>query len=157
LIFTYYSRIPQLVQLRELSDRLIGPSLAACRWYELCAVALLAGVSEEFVFRGTVEPWLSGWGTVASIIGCNLLFGLCHAVTPTYFLFATLVGCYLSLTLRWTAEPNLVVPIICHALYDLVAFVVIVRSRNRLKSTPEDAEVLQPEGDTDSHVFPASQ
>lgn len=144
LTFTYYTRFPALVRLRELTDSLVGTPLRACGWLDLCWIAILAGVSEEFLFRGVLQPWLATWGQLAAIIVCNLAFGLCHAITPTYFVFATIVGIYLSLTLRLTPEPNLAVPICCHALYDFVAFIVIrsARDKSDLQTSPNAAESL---------------
>jgi len=128
LALVYQSRMKRLIEIRELLQEVLGRPLAACGWFDLCALALLAGVSEEYLFRGVLEPWLCGWGPVVGLIACNILFGLCHAVTPLYAVLAGLVGVYLSLTLRLTNEPNLIVPISCHALYDLVAFTVVRKS-----------------------------
>ena len=128
LAVTYQSRASGLVQIRDLLRELLGRQLAACSWLDLCALALLAGVSEEFLFRGVLEPWLSGWGPLFGLVGCNILFSACHAVTPTYAVLAGLMGIYLSMTLRCTNEPNLIVPICCHSLYDLVAFAVVRKS-----------------------------
>lgn len=156
LTLIYRSRIRQLVELRELTSQLIGESLSACSWIELLAIAMLAGVSEECLFRGTIEPWLFGLGTVTAILVGNLLFGLCHALTPTYFLFAMVVGLYLSWTLRWTNPPNLLVPILCHGLYDFVAFAVIRKSHGKrdLQSSPNDDQATDAQVSPDSPVFP---
>jgi membrane protease YdiL (CAAX protease family) len=60
-------------------------------------------------------------------------------VTPTYGLLAGILGCYLSLTLRLSNEPNLIVPIISHALYDFVAFIAVASDwrRDHLQDLPE--------------------
>jgi membrane protease YdiL (CAAX protease family) len=127
LALVYQSRLGTLVQFRELVQKLLGKPLAACGWIDLCLIALSAGVAEEFLFRGVLEPCLSHWGALFGLITCNLLFGLCHAVNLTYFVYSALVGAYLSLTLKLCGEPNLLVPVSCHALYDLVAFGIIRR------------------------------
>lgn len=128
LVLVYQIRARSLIRIRELLRDTLGRSLAACHGLDLCVVALLAGVSEEYLFRGILEPWLSGWDRTTGFILSNCLFGLCHAVTPTYALLAALMGAYLSSTLFWTNEPNLFIPIFCHSLYDLIAFVVVRRS-----------------------------
>jgi hypothetical protein len=147
LAFTYFTRIPGLVRFRELTRELLHKPLVVCGWLDLCAVALSAGVAEEFMFRGVLEPWLSPLGTVFSILVCNLIFGLCHALTVTYFVFATVVGIYLSLTMKWTVEPNLVIPICCHALYDFAAFIAIRNSFGKRdeRVSPNDDPTSEPE------------
>ena len=129
------------MRIRRFLREALGGPLSACGWLDLCGLALLAGVSEEIVFRGVLEPWLSGWGPVVGFVVCNFLFGICHAVTPTYAVLAALMGAYLSTTLWWTKEPNLIVPIFCHALYDLVAFAV-VRDSYRRREARENIETL---------------
>lgn len=134
LAITYRSRLPSLVRIRELLHDVLGKPLAACGWLDLCVVAVLAGVSEEFLFRGVLQGWLSGWGWIAGLILTNILFGLCHAITPLYTVLAALLGVYLSMTFWLIDPPNLVIPICCHSLYDLIAFVV-VRREYRLRQT----------------------
>lgn len=159
LAFTYYTRIRCLVQFRELTRELIQKPLAACSWLDVCAIALSAGISEEFLFRGVVEPSLRSLGPLMSVLVCNLFFGVCHALTKTYFVFATIVGIYLSLTMRWTNEPNLIVPIGCHALYDLVALQLIRFSSRKsdAQDPPSDNASPEPEISPDCPVFLVSQ
>ncbi len=152
LVLVYQSSAPQLVQIRQLLREILGRPLAVCHWPDLCGLALLAGVSEEFLFRGMLEPWLSGFSPLIGLIVSNLLFGFCHAVTPTYAVLASLMGLYLSSTLWWTTEPNLLIPIICHALYDLVAFAVVRRSYS-----PDDPAFRRNEPETPSAEHTPSQ
>ena len=127
LTLTYYSRAKSLTEIRQLLLEFLGRSLSSCGWLDLCLVALLAGLSEECLFRGVLEPLIGRWNPALALILCNVIFGLCHAVTPLYFVYAMLLGIYLSFSVRWMSEPNLVVPIAIHALYDFVAFAVIRR------------------------------
>ena len=46
-------------------------------------------------------------------------------MTPSYAVFATLMGAYMGLVFHWT--DNLLPVIIAHALYDFVALVWILR------------------------------
>lgn len=144
LAFAYLTRLEKFVEIRGLLRDLLGKSLAACQFLDLCALALLAGVSEEFLFRGVMEPWLVRWGSVTAVVVTNLVFGLCHAVTPTYFVLATLMGVYLSSTMWWTYDPNLLIPVLCHSLYDLVAFLVVRQSFLRgLEQTSQQAAAVE--------------
>ena len=126
------------VDLRKQVLEILGESLAACRWYDLVALAVLAGVSEEILFRGVLEPWIGQWDPWLGMVAANILFALAHAVSPVYFVFALVIGIYFSLLNRsWDGadgswqEPNLLRPIVAHAVYDFVAFLFIVRDYRR--------------------------
>jgi len=159
LVVSYRSRIPSLVQIRELLRDFLGRPLMACGWLDLCAVALLAGVSEEFLFRGVLQGYLIGWGLVVTLVVTNILFGLCHAVTPLYAVIAALLGVYLSLTLSLLDPPNLLIPICCHSLYDLIAFVVVRNEyrANQLQLPPNVTEPIPTDNILDTPVVPDSQ
>jgi hypothetical protein len=124
--------------LRELVRRLLGPALAEASKAELFFIAVLAGVCEEALFRGVLEPWWSGPHWIVGFLTANLVFGLLHAVTRNYLILATAFGMYLSL-LTWTiAPPNLLRAIVCHAVYDFVAFLWLARLQRR--QTPGNSE-----------------
>lgn len=124
----------------ELMDRSIVPLLTRSRWYELPFMAVLAGVGEELMFRGFGQIWLTSLiGPLAALGVVNLIFGLAHAVTITYFIMATIAGLYFSLLTQLTEDYNLTIPIITHALYDYIAFLVLIhRSKSVHKATLAD-------------------
>lgn len=133
--------------LRRQVREMLGASLAACRWYDLAALALLAGVGEELLFRGVLEPWLGRINPWLGLIAANLLFGLAHAVSLRYLLYATVIGFYFSwLNTGWPGHPsplgpaNLLRPMLAHALYDFIAFQVIVHDYRRLGAGPSADE-----------------
>ena len=103
----------------------LGPSLVACRWYDLLLVALVAGIGEELLFRGVLHPKIG-------IVGSNILFGLVHFVTPVYALTAGLIGAFLGWLLD--VSDNLLAPILTHGLYDFLAFLVVAREFRRIDS-----------------------
>jgi membrane protease YdiL (CAAX protease family) len=117
-----------LHEIRQILLELLGPPLAACRWYELVGLALLTGFSEELLFRGVLQEWMGRWGVVFGLVGSNVLFGLAHFITPLYALIAGVLGMYLGALYRWPAEGNLVAPMLTHALYDFLAFLVVVQT-----------------------------
>jgi uncharacterized protein len=133
LLVTDRFRLSALERIKQLVLQILGPALAACRWYELVLVAALAGFGEELVFRGVVqrclERWLDfgGWGPIAGLIASNVIFGLLHLVTPTYAILAALMGVYFGVLLDATHPPNLVVPMLAHGLYDYLAFLLLRR------------------------------
>jgi membrane protease YdiL (CAAX protease family) len=134
LVVTDRFRFSALERIKRIVLQLLGPSLAACRWYELAFVAALAGFGEELVFRGVLqrlfERWLDfrGSGPIAGLIASNVIFGLLHFLTPTYAILAALMGIYFGLLLDATHPPNVVVPMLAHGLYDFLAFLLLRRA-----------------------------
>ncbi len=117
--------------LREIVRRLLGPAMAEASLFQLALIALLAGVCEEALFRGVLEPWWTGSHWLIGFVGTSLLFGMLHAVSWSYFAIATLFGAYLSLITWGIGEPNLLRAIVCHALYDFVAFLWLARLQRK--------------------------
>jgi uncharacterized protein len=118
-----------VVSIRRLLLETLAPGMARCNWADLLILAAIAGVSEEVLFRGVLQPWLEkGLGMAWGLIASNLLFGLVHAITPLYAVLATLVGIYLGLALDYGGERNLLTPIFIHGLYDFLAFLAIMKS-----------------------------
>ena len=129
-----------IVKLSDMVFRILGPPLCACRWYDLLVLAAMAGLCEEFLFRGFLQVWLAGdqaasMGSirlVVALLASNLVFGLLHPLTCMYVLLVFATGCYLGVV-GWldpipeTGHPNLIVPVIAHGVYDWIAFMVIVR------------------------------
>jgi hypothetical protein len=127
-------RFSALERMKRIVLQLLGPSLAACRWYELVFVAALAGFGEELVFRGVLQRLLERWldfggsGHIAGLIASNVIFGLLHFLTPTYALLAGLMGVYFGVLLDSTNPPSLVVPMVAHGVYDYLAFLLLRRA-----------------------------
>jgi hypothetical protein len=109
-----------LVELRQQVDRLLGTLFRHCTLAQMALVSSAAGVGEELLFRGVLQPLLLQWTHPAvALLSVGLLFGLAHAMSATYFVLATLAGIYLGgLAL---ACGNLVPPILAHGLYDFFA------------------------------------
>lgn len=120
-------------RIRNLLISTLGRPLAECRWHEMALLALLAGVCEELLFRGVIQPWLSRLGEPTGVIGTSLLFGFAHSVTPTYFLLASGIGFYLSGV--QAAAGHIAAPMLTHALYDWFAFRQIAREYRHRKAT----------------------
>ena len=118
-----------LQQIRQILQNTLGPSLVKHHWADLFVLAAIAGISEEILFRGLIQPWIeNSWGMMAGLLVSSLIFGLVHAATFLYFIMATAVSIYLGLYLDYDGTRNLLTPIIIHGLYDFFAFVVIVRA-----------------------------
>jgi len=118
-----------LQQIRKLLQETLGASLVKYHWTDLFVLAAIAGISEEILFRGVIQPWIeNSWGMLAGLLVSSLIFGLIHAVTPLYFIMATAVSLYLGLYLDYGDTRNLLTPIIIHGLYDFFAFLVILHA-----------------------------
>ncbi len=101
-----------------LIDQLID--LEALHGGHITALALLAAVPEELLFRGAALPELG-------VVGSALLFGLAHAVSRRYFLYATIAGLFLGLLMQWTG--GLWAPIAAHAAVDIIMLALLARNR----------------------------
>ena len=67
----------------------LGPALLMLAGY--FALFILAGASEEIIFRGYILQNLREWpGTILAVIMSSLLFGLVHGLNPNFNLFAAL-------------------------------------------------------------------
>jgi membrane protease YdiL (CAAX protease family) len=120
---------PAIQNIRKMLLETLGAALCRYRWPDFLVLSAIAGVSEEVLFRGVIQPWLeTAWGMAAGLIASNAIFGLLHAVTPLYALLAGLVGVYLGLCLDYGGQRNLLTPIIIHGVYDFLAFMVIMRA-----------------------------
>lgn len=123
-------------KIRRLLLETLGPNLHRYHWTDLFILALIAGISEEILFRGVIQPWLEiGWGWRVGLIVSNIIFGLVHAVTPLYAVLAALVGVYLGMSLDYEGDRNLLIPIIIHSLYDFLAFVMLMRAYRASRSS----------------------
>jgi membrane protease YdiL (CAAX protease family) len=126
LLWARRTRWGPIAQLVQVVERKIAPLFAGSTPGELLIVALLAGIGEEAFFRGVLQPWLdTRFSAPVALTITSALFGAAHWLTSTYALLATLVGLYLG----WLVlvSGNLLVPIVTHALYDLVALCILVR------------------------------
>lgn len=137
LLFALTYRIPirSFQQIKSFLIDALGPYLSECRWYDLAWVALVTGFAEELLFRAVLQSWLNHWGSTTSLLLSNLLFGLAHAVTPLYSVLAGSIGIYLGVLYQFAADGNLLVPALCHGLYDFVAFVIVRNSFRAQQNT----------------------
>jgi membrane protease YdiL (CAAX protease family) len=114
-----------LAEIRTFLETALGPALASASHLTLIVIALLAGVCEELLFRGVLQPLLG-------LVWTSLLFGLLHAVTVPYAVIAAVLGMYLGWQMEATGD--LVTPIVTHTLYDWLAFLVLRRRMSRRHS-----------------------
>jgi len=133
LVWFSHSQWGPLRRLMAEVDEFIAPLFARSSLADVTAIALLAGVGEELLFRGLIQAGLTELaGAGVALIAASLLFGLLHWVTRTYAVLAALFGVYLGGL--FLATGDLVAPIVTHAMYDVVALVYL-RQRGQTPPT----------------------
>ena len=125
---------PGLRRLHEYVERHLAPALAHLSLSEMAVVSLAAGLGEEILFRGLIQQGLKEWlgepnGLWLALATTSLFFGLCHFLTPAYFVVATLISVYLGLLFEQTGDVT--APIAAHAAYDFFALWWLTRQIKR--------------------------
>jgi len=117
---------PAVRRLVELVAEGLAPQLARGSLLVLAALALVAGLSEEALFRGVIQEALQQRVSPAvALVLTSLVFGLVHFASSTYVLFAAAMGFYLGSLFLLTE--NLLAPIVAHSVYDLAALIWVAR------------------------------
>ena len=131
-----------LASIRRLVELVVtqrGPLLDSQTIVGLAALACIAGIAEEVLFRGLIQPgltpWLTTWG---ALLVTSVLFGLVHFASRAYAAFATVMGMYLGALLLMV--DNLLAPIVTHGVYDFVALIYVAR-RYRMGSGARQSQI----------------
>jgi membrane protease YdiL (CAAX protease family) len=120
MLWSDRSTWPPIRRLREEIDRTLRPLFARCGLLDIALIGIAAGFGEELLFRGVVQGAVGAvTHPVVGLVVAGILFGVVHLVTPTYAVLAGVVGLYLGWLFLVTG--NLLVPIVVHATYDVVA------------------------------------
>ena len=105
------ARLPGVREVRQNISAVLVPLVGHVRFAEALALSCLAGLSEEVFFRGVLQREIG--------IGfASVIFGLLHALSLPYVLWATVVGGYLGWLAQWSG--NLWLPIVTHTVVDLI-------------------------------------
>ncbi len=138
-----------LLEIEEILQRVLVPSLRRCSAVQLALIAILAGVGEELCFRwalqGGVELVTRKLGSVlrgeygftvlerpglmeatAFFVAAgtvSIAFGAFHAVTRAYFWIASLMGFGFAMLAGFGG--GLIGAMLAHGLYDFLAFLWI--------------------------------
>lgn len=128
--------------LNRVAQQQLYPVFSQFSWAQLAVCAIAAGVCEELFFRGWLQCFLVGpvdaispWQprVALGVVLAGIGFGMCHALTPMYFVLASLAGIYFGVLL--VESSNLLIPITAHAVYDIL---VLIQLR-RQKFSPESS------------------
>ena len=122
-------------QMRADFERVVS-LFKDCTVADLFWISLAAGVGEEVLFRGFIQTYLGELTQpYFALVITSIVFGALHAVSVSYFIFATIVGLYLGGLFLWS--DNLLIPIAAHFLYDFVALSLGTRFPTILKPSPQ--------------------
>ncbi|GMI45487.1 hypothetical protein TrCOL_g3003 [Triparma columacea] len=119
--------IPPLKKVAEATESTILALLGSKRRLltsVIFAAALgsVAGLGEELLFRGCIQQGLGMYlPQLPSLLLTSFLFALGHAVTPLYALISFIASMYFGWVYLSTGD--LLIPIISHSLYDMVAVI----------------------------------
>jgi membrane protease YdiL (CAAX protease family) len=86
------------------------------------AIALLAAVGEELLFRGALQP-------LVGLVPMAVIFGLLHLTSIAHVIVASLSGLWLGWLYQWSG--SLWSPILAHLALDLVTGLLLTRSLGR--------------------------
>lgn len=112
-------------------ESVLVPLLGYLRWPEIVLLGILAGLSEEIFFRGVVQQEIGLWFA-------SIAFGLLHAVSLAYVLWATVIGLYLGWLMQTTQ--SLWPSILAHTMVDWVGLCYL-----RLIVAPRCAQPVLPQ------------
>ncbi len=131
-IFVLLARYPlgPFRDIRRHMDEIIVPLFHRLSIFDLLLISLLAGVGEELLFRGLLQPAIGYWtGPIGGLIAASVLFGLAHLITPTYAIMAGLMGAVIGWASMYTE--NLLTAIVIHAAYDFIALTFFLKVVHR--------------------------
>jgi membrane protease YdiL (CAAX protease family) len=115
--------------LRAMTSQLLGlVDWSSFTIPDYCAVALLAAVGEELLFRGAMQP-------VIGLVPAAVIFGLLHATAVAHMVLAGALGVSLGWLFHWTG--SLWPPIVAHFIIDLMTALLLARALiSRAPPTP---------------------
>ncbi len=117
---------PSLAIIRRFMEHVVRPIFGAWSILQLAVISILAGVCEEFLFRGLIQDGLTRpIGVPSAIIVASAAFGLAHPINRPYVIAATAIGVYFGIL--YAATGNLLTPIVTHAVYDFCALIYFLR------------------------------
>jgi membrane protease YdiL (CAAX protease family) len=124
------SRWGPMARLRDRVSGQFRTLFAESTLLDFVLISLAAGLCEEVFFRGLVQQGLEGrFGQWWALLAMSVLFALAHPLSLLYAMLAGLMGLYLGALLL--AFGDLTVPVVTHAVHDIVALVALSRHIRR--------------------------
>lgn len=121
-VFTFlawraFQKVPSLRRVGRMLTSVLD--MRALRFHHALLLGLLAGIPEEILFRGAMQP---AWGLLLA----SVIFGALHAISFAYFLYATCAGLLLGALALW--RDGLWAPIAAHTVIDVLMFLLLLRN-----------------------------
>lgn len=136
------SRRPALRKIQHLVEWFARELFPHGSLWKIAIVSALAGLGEEALFRGVLQPLGTRWAglvvgeqsaVIVGLVVASLLFGAAHCLSRLYFFLATLVGLYFGVLA--IAFDSITPAVIAHGLYDFAVLVLLTRG---LREREED-------------------
>jgi len=107
-----------VLELRQLFSEL--------SWSNIIVLSVMAGVSEELLFRGVIQSYLMSITSplIAVIISASL-FGVMHCYSRLYIVVTLIFGLFIGWL--YYESQSLLLIVTLHAVYDVLAFASIVK------------------------------
>jgi membrane protease YdiL (CAAX protease family) len=119
-------RVPALARLRRLAEHAIDGIEPG--WHTVAIVSLAAGISEEFFFRGALEPVVGSWLASLAFMALHGAFRLRDRGVAAFAAFLFLASTGLSAVNAWK---GLEAAMAAHAAYDAVMFAWLAKAASR--------------------------
>ena len=91
--------------------------------HEIVLISVCAGVGEELLFRGAIQPWLGVWVT-------SLLFVAIHGYLNPFNWRVSIYGLFMTLVIALLGYFTMIAGIVCamvaHAVIDVVLIIKLV-------------------------------
>jgi uncharacterized protein len=101
-------------KLLEPETQTIAPFLYKA--LTIISLVIVAPIAEEFIFRGVLlQRWAVKWGIQSALFASSFVFGVLHANILGLTIFGLMMGLF------YIKTRSLFVPIVCHALNNLLA------------------------------------
>jgi len=111
--------------------RKLYQAYAGFSWFVVVAISVLAGISEELLFREVIQSWVGSHSTVLwGVLVSALCFGLVHAISLFYFVFTFAFGCLIGVGYYYTESFLFIV--VWHTVYDIFSLGIISKYPNLL-------------------------
>lgn len=107
--------------VRAVYDEVLVPLFAGLDRWSIVVIGAAAGVGEEWLFRGVLQPMLG-------LAVTSILFGVAHVGGQRMLPFGVWAACMgLALGVLAIATGGLIAPIVAHGVYDVLALAYIRR------------------------------
>lgn len=106
--------------LDRTTIELLGNSKLKFATWAIISISILAGIGEEFLFRGFIQGWLEEQLPIAlAILIPTALFALAHPHSKAYMAAVFVIGSIVGISFAITN--SLLVAIASHIIFDIVA------------------------------------